>query len=72
MGSVIGTLREQGQRVENARDGNGHPLVSITDPEDGCNYIVPLIKLEELQRRGKLSIEGIKQHDEVIRKAGNV
>lgn len=68
MGSVDETLQEQGLKVENFIATNKAPARRITNPEDGYSYIVPLTELEELQQRGKLNIEGIREHDDEIRK----
>lgn len=67
MGSVAGILTGQGLKLGNTQDENGRPAYYITD-EEGVMYCVPLHELEELHKRGKLTIEGIREHDAEIRK----
>lgn len=67
MEGVVSALKMQGLRVGNTQDERGNPAYYITDNE-GIAYIVPLTALEELQEQGKLTLEGIKEHDEKVRR----
>lgn len=71
MADIIGILKDQGLRVGNGRDSNNHPVYYITD-EEGFTYIVSYAELDDLRGKGKLSLEGIEEHDELVRKAKNV
>jgi hypothetical protein len=67
MEDVVTVLKNQGLQVGNSRNEHEQPMYLLTDDE-GITYHVSRVELEELQERGKLTLEGIKEHDEKIRR----
>lgn len=67
---AIAILEKQGLRVVKGPGPSHAPAYFITDPEDGKQYILTYDEAEDLLVRGKLGREGLREHDERIKKNG--
>ncbi len=65
--STKGTLEEQGLTVSMGPGPNNTMSYYITDPGDGRQYILTYDEVDDLQNRRRLTLAGIKEHDEKIR-----
>jgi hypothetical protein len=67
---TIEILGKQGLKATKGPGPNSVAAYYITDLEDGRQYILTYDEVEDLRRRGKLDIRGIREHDEQVGKRG--